>query len=563
MCLTGRGLFIFKHNNTELIQLLLLTNYSFEKATDAGPIIEARHHKGYFSHELHFRSQEKCDMWSSAISKTVEAQRNGPWVEEANAREMMLMQDVTSLKGVLGLVDISVVPALTESEVEDAPSKSAEPTTPMPAVVPVPVVVPIPGETSTTVVEGAPSEVAEGADVPADVSEEAVLVAPGAAGGTAIDEPVDAAEKEQEDGDSELVADEAIAEAATEDAKDISFTSDVDAEEMMDAEEPSEVISEEMLDAEEAIIAEDVDDAEKSVEDVDAEAIPGEVESAPFIPDSCLVFGDTPPEDVASEEKSQHPSPAPPIPGVFGTISIPPQAEETRVVEVPEEAPAGVEQTDLGWVPGSELFPKEREVLHDADVLEFPAAISIPNEAEETPVPTSVVEPEVPEEDEPVEEEMPEPSEADSLPAPVEPEMTLAPEESEEPEEPPVESPVESPKGVVDVDNSRLASFVFDQALRLGVLVPATQSEFRNAMSRGEKPPEPSAVEIGSYVGGAVGTLVGRSMGRAVGEVVEATFSFIFQATIGTAVTAASILHMVASSSEFLEQRLKWLSTIV
>merc|ERR1711988_75992 len=70
MSLTGDGVFVFRHNTTELVQFLSLTEYSFD---DKPTAIEARHRKRSVVHTFNFRSAEKRDAWSAAISNTIEA----------------------------------------------------------------------------------------------------------------------------------------------------------------------------------------------------------------------------------------------------------------------------------------------------------------------------------------------------------------------------------------------------------------------------------------------------------------------------------------------------------
>ena len=102
VALSPRGLFVFKPDKLDLMQVLLLTNYTFVgRPAPPAPVLEARHNKGYYSHDLVVESSDELDAWVAAIGEMMLAQRGGPWLADAKAREIRLTQDLNDLVGKL------------------------------------------------------------------------------------------------------------------------------------------------------------------------------------------------------------------------------------------------------------------------------------------------------------------------------------------------------------------------------------------------------------------------------------------------------------------------------
>ena len=113
--------------------------------------------------------------------------------------------------------------------------------------------------------------------------------------------------------------------------------------------------------------------------------------------------------------------------------------------------------------------------------------------------------------------------------------------------------------------SSGLASYMYESAMRLGLINFLSRVEFKNAMAKGagSKPvSEPTEIVVGSFLGGALGMFVGRTVGSAVGIGVDSALSFVLNAIVSTCVTAAVILNAIASSSKQLGDAFTFLGNI-
>merc|ERR1719230_637118 len=94
---------------------LLFASYTFTKSTSSttgAAAMVASHHKGYYSHELRFKSEDERDSWATAIAMVADALCDGPFAVDARIAEMKLMREVSELREKV-LAEGKSVPALS------------------------------------------------------------------------------------------------------------------------------------------------------------------------------------------------------------------------------------------------------------------------------------------------------------------------------------------------------------------------------------------------------------------------------------------------------------------